>query len=267
MSEQISKEDQNRVNNCEYYLKTKQTMKNAEVYKDLAIGEVYFIKRKGYNGEEEYVTGGWNNDPAKYMVFHKDDGFVFVKRIIANGKMGKEVTCLTTEYDVGHYWLEADPDYVNSILLENEESYDPLAASKKLASDKNKARRRNKKLQINYKTEQEAFDYIKTLKVGDTIYDTISAYGSGLLTWDIEDITHRPVDSKNIDPHSWRSNPDKEHRAHGFKEIYVIHLKRRETKSPKERRWEDEKKDVTFRDFKGGYRSYYHTKPYTPSDV
>jgi len=278
MSAKLDKEDQNRVDSCEYYLKTKNTIENMEVYKDLSVGEVYFIKRKNYQGEEEYVTGGWNDEPAKYMVFHKDGGFVFVKRIIASGKMGKEVSCLTTEFDTKTYWLEADPDYVNSILLDNEDAYDPLAAEKKNSSNKNKARRKNKKIQLIYDTPQEAYTYIKSLKVGDTIYDTTAAYGSGILTWDVVKIDSKPIDKSNVNTSSnssWRSrrynyqNTDTQHANDNIPDIVTVSIKRRETKLPKDRRWCDEDRDLTYNSFKkGGYGPcYYKSKPHTVDDV
>lgn len=274
MSEQLDKEDQSRVNNCDYYLRTKQVMKNAEAYKGLEIGEVYYIKHKSYNGEETYISAGWNDEPAKYIVFHKDDGFVFIRRIIANGKMGKEVTCLTTAYNVDEYWLEADPDYVNSILLEDEDGYDPLAASKKAASDKNKARRRNKKLEIAFDDYVDAHAYANTLNVGDLLYDADTTYGSGLLTWKITAITKRPTDQYKLKDRYFGSgeagstHEDRLHNRYNLKDLVAIEIKIKDKKLPKSRRYENAEKTLTFDDFrKNTYRKYYKNKPYTVDDV
>lgn len=274
MSEQLSKDDQNRVNNCEYYLRTKQVMKNAEAYKELSVGEVYYIKHKGYDDKEEYVCAGWNDEPAKYMVFHKEEGFVFVKRIIANGKMGKEVTCLTTTFNIDEYWLEADPDYVNSILLENEEGYDPLAASKKVASNKNKARRRNKKLEINYGTPQEAHAFTDSLKVGDLLYDSDTTYGSGMLTWEVTSVLKRTVNQDVSSDRYYNRNEagstseDRIHNRHGIINLVAVEVKIKTKDVPKSRRYTSKDQTLTFADFyTSSYRKYYKTKPYTVDDV
>ena len=95
MSTELSKDDKKRIKNCEYYSLSKRIMKDHEIYKNVNIGEVYFIKSKDYDGNDRYVTGGYTRDPAKYMVIHKDEGFIFAKRIIASGKLGKEISCLT----------------------------------------------------------------------------------------------------------------------------------------------------------------------------
>lgn len=271
MGEKISNADQKRIVNCEYYLKTKQIMANAEVYKNLEIGEVYHIKYKDYNNKDMYVCYGWNSTtPSKYMVFHKDGGFVFVKRIIASGNLGKEIVCLTTTYDVGKHWLEADQEYVDSILLEDEEGYDPLAANKKLSNNKNKARRKNKKLQIVYKTPEEAYAYIKTLNVGDSIYDADTAYGSGILTWKIKKITNRKVNkAKTTSSTGWGySHRDEFHSKHKFADVVVVDIEIKEKVLPRSRSYETKTKELTFSDFlEDRYSKYYKSKLYTVDDV
>jgi len=271
MSEEVSKEDLRRCNHCDHYLKTKQIMKNAETYKELAIGEVYYIKYKDYQGIEVYETAN-TDDPSKFMVFHKDEGFVFVKRIIASGQLGKEVTCLTTTYDVGTHWLEADPDYVNSILLADEAGYDPMAATKKLSSNKNKARRRNKKLEIKFNDTTIAYNYVDTLKVGDRIYDANTSYGSGVLTWQVTKVDKRKANHDKPTNGYYRNNAigstneDQLHNKYGFKDLVAITIKIQGDK-PKARRYESDERIVTFDDFTKSYRTYYKNKPYTVDDV
>jgi hypothetical protein len=273
MTEDLSKSDKNRIKNCEYYLRSKQIMKNAEAYKGLSLGEVYYIKYKDYGGDESYITAGYGNEPAKYIVFHKDEGFVFVKRIISNGKLGKEVTCLTTTYNAGEYWLEADPDYVNSILLEDEGGYDPLAASKKLSSNKNKARRRNKKLEIAYGTHKEAHEYAKTIKVGDLIYNAETTYGSDLVSWEVTSIEKRPADQIRNGTNSYygtslgSTNADRIHNRHGIKDLIAVEIKVK-GEIPKSRKYMGTEQILTFEDFLWTtYDKFYRTKPYTVDDV
>lgn len=251
-------------------------MKNAEAYKNLQVGEVYYIKYKDYNDKESYVTTGWGNDtPAKYMVFHKDEGFVFVKRIIASGNLGKEVICLTTTYDVGSHWLEADPDYVNSILLENEEDYDPLAASKEMTAKKNRARRKNKRLELKFDEPQEAYDYIKKLRKGDKLYDCSTAYGAGIIEWVVNKVSVRATDKSPNTSYSWDTNRsipgrtpvDQEHNKYGFDQIVEVEIQI-VGEPPKSRRWAGPKETIHFYTFVNKYYStYYDSKPFTVDDV
>lgn len=264
MSQTISKEDLTKVKNCEYYLRTKQVMKNAEVYKNIQVGEVYYIKHKDYNGKEEYVSAGWNADPSKYIVFHKDGGFVFIKRIIASGKPGQEVYCLTTQFNVDEYWLEADPDYVNSILLQDEGSYDPFAASKLEANKKNKARRKNKKLEITFDNSQEAYDFVCSLKPGDVFYDSYTTYGSSIVAWEVTNVNRRKARPKD----SGFSVEDAYHVRFGFKDVVEISIKVKDKNLPRKRQYMTTHDTLTFKSFlKEGYNRFYKVKPYTVDDV
>lgn len=276
MSQKLSKEDQDRVNSCDHYSKTKQVMSNLEAYKGLGVGEVYFIKGKTYSGEYEYVTAGYSDEPAKYMVFHKDDiGFIFIKRIIASGNLGKEVQCLTTQFDSDKYILEPDPEYVNSILLENEDGYDPLAASKENSAKKNKARRRNKKLELNFDDAQSAYDYIKTLRKGDVIYDCETAYGSGAVAWTVENVVVRKTDTSAPQGYSARWNKvqgatreDQYHNQHGFAQSVLVTIKADDTNLPKSRKYITLEGTLTFFDFYNErYRKFYKSRPFTVDDV
>jgi len=260
----ISKQDLTKVENCEYYLRSKQIIKNAEVYKNIQVGEVYFIKCKDYDGNEKYVTAGWSGDPSKFIVFHKDDGFIFIKRIIASGKPGQEVMCLTTQFNVDEYWLEADPDYVNSILLQDEDSYDPFAASKIDANKKNKARRKNKKLEIKFNNAKEAYNFIKTLKVGDTLYDALTTYGSATVTWEVTKIDVRAVSRRSTN----MSPVDAIHYTNGFKQVIEVQMKVKDKALPRKRKYINTTEALTFREFTDvGYCTYYKVKPYTVDDV
>jgi len=269
--DELNRDDKRRVKNCDYYIKTKQVMKNAVVYDKLSVGEVYFIR---YTDTNKYVTSDWSGQsPSKFMVFHKDEGFVFIKRIIASGKLGKEVSCLTTSYYVNEYYLESDPDYVNSILLQDENSYDPLAASKKIASNKGKVRRKNKKLELAFNKPEEAYAYIQTLSVGDLLYNATTTYGTGVVAWEVKSVCVRDVDqTPQID---WRGNKDtngnssddQAHNRHGFVDFVSIDIEATSV-IPSQNSWATAtKKTLIFNDFLAKWHRYYHSAPFTLDDA
>lgn len=270
MSTTLTKEDQDRIDNLECYQRHLNINKNLEYYKDLAIGEVYYIKFQDWNKQWRYETTGYGKTKSKFYVFHKDDdGFVFVKRILASGRLSKEVICLTTSYNHNEHVLEADPNYVNSILLENEDGYDPMAEEKAITAKKNKARRKNKKLELNFKDDKEAYEHMKTFKVGNRIYDCDTAYGSGMATWEITEVIKRKTDRKK-DTQSWyrhdtpgSTEADREHNRAGFKNLIVCKIKCVDNDS--NRTWGLGMRDLTFHDLT--WRTYYKEKPYNPETV
>ncbi len=274
VQEELSKEDKRRVRGCEFYSKAKEVIEAHEKYKDLALGEVYFIKYKGkYSTDHKYVTRNYGNDkPSKFMIFHKDkEGFVFMKRINANGKLGKEVLCLTTQYSEPCYILEPDPDYVDSILFQSEASYDPLKSEKELNKNKGKARRRNKKLEITYKDAKDAFERIAKYKVGDKLYDAGTSYGKGIMEWEITGIEARPTDQTENTPYPWNdtkvignTSEDQSHNNYMLPDLVILDIK---VISSDRRRWTNSDRKVTFEDFIKRGHIYYENRPCTTDDV
>lgn len=278
--EEITDDDKKRIESCDYYKMTKEIMKSHEEYKDLNIGEVYFIKYKRYSNDDKfsYVSRSWNGPPNKYIIFHKDDdGFVFLKRINANGKLGKEVSCLTTQYPGPKYTLEPDPEYVDCILFENEEGYDPLKNEKSLNKKKGQARRKNKALEVNFTSATSAFEFVEKLKVGSFIYDAGTTYGQGIMKWEVTGIERRPVD-KALTKDYWGSKTqvgltqaDRNAIKHNMAEIIIVEMSYKGDK-PSSRRWVPASRTITFNDFYSadgkiyGHR-YYSKQPYTVDEV
>lgn len=265
VQEELSKEDKQRVNSCDFYRKAKEVMDAHERYKDLNVGEVYFIKHQNsYDKEWKYVKdGAYGNKPAKYMIFHKDkDDFVFIKRIIASGKLGKLVTCLTTEYSGSYFVLEPDPDQVESIILQAEGDYDPLQAEKEMVKKKGKARRRNKKLEIKHVETIDAFNHMATIKIGNNLWTADTSYGLNSVKWTVSGIERRDVNVKHAQSNWGRNTEDFDHHKQGFKEVIIVSLT---CSSNKRNNYKDD--TVTFYNlWKSGYRTYYSSKPFTADD-
>lgn len=247
-------------------------MRAHEEYKQLNVGEVYFLKKKRRDGSYQYSSRNYGDQHKdKYMIFHKDDeGFVFAKRINASGKLGKEIMCLTTQF---HDWeLEPDPEFVESIIFQNEEGYDPLKAEKEINSKKGKARRRNKKIEVRFEKAKDAFDYISKLKVGDVLYDCATAYGDGLTEWKVINVEHRKTD-KTERKQGWMNKivkgatrEDQLHNQEGLDDLVKVEIQT--SAPPKSRRWMGTERTLTFYDFHSKYSyTYYDQKPYTLDDV
>jgi len=273
VQEELSKEDLRRVNNCDYYKQTKLIMKVNELHKNFVVGEVYFIKEKRSGGKDRYVSRAYGNKPDKFMIFHKDsDGFVFVKRINANGKLGKEVQCLTTQYANPRYEFEADPEYIESIILDDEASYDPLKAEKALNKLKGQIRRKNKKLEIVYDDAADAYKAICAYKVNDVIYDANTTYGQGIMEWTVTQIESAPTCQQKMvktgwrgDLHGWlgKTSDDRKHNQHGLDKVVTLTLECKHSR-PDCRRWVSTKKTITFNRFMKSerYGTWYHTRPH-----
>ena len=273
--DELSKDDKWRINGCDFYKKTKEVMTAHEKYKEMQIGEVYFIKRTNKHDKTfRYLSRSIGQAPSKYMVFHKDaDDFVFIKRINANGKLGKTVECLQTQYSSPYFDVEPDPEYLESIIFEDEGSYDPLKAEKELVKKKGQARRKNKKLEIAFNTPAGAFAMLDSFKVGDKIFDAGTTYGSGIIEWEVTNIIKRKTDktvqswgysSSKIYGDTWE---DQQHNKHDLDEFLQIETKRIGAK-PKSRRWVNGTDKITFYDFINKQGStYYSSKPWTTEDV
>jgi hypothetical protein len=272
---ELSVEDMKRVKNCEYYLLTKAIMGAYEEYQNTNVGEVYFVKSVRSDGSSYYISTYGSSDRDKYMVVYKDGGFIFVKRICASGKLGKEIQCLTTQYPPSDgYILEPDPDYVDSILFEKEGDYDPMAAAKELNKKKNRARRANKKIQVpKFETASEAKDYIDSITNKTILWDAATTFGTGIVEWHVTNIEKRATDQTVANQSHWYSRQkypgntpdDQKHNQHGLKQFTKITITAQNKPSD---RWFYGTMELTFDDFmKSGYRTLYTQKPVTTDDV
>jgi len=268
IQEELTKKDKIRVNNCDYYRLTKDIMKSHEAYKDIGVGEVYFIKQIRRDGTYSYVSRIWGKDKKdKYMVFHKDDdGFVFLKRINVSGKLGVEIYCLTTQFPMPRYEIEPDPEYLDAILFEDEGKYDPLKAEKELNSRKGKARRKNKKLEIRYLNNGLAYAAIKEFKVGDFLYNAKNTYGSDIEAWKVVQITNEKVNKEQTKANSWsnkiiigKTREDRAHISCNFDDVITLTIQ--STTNNKRNR------TLIFEAFNKYGHTYYRSKPYTTDDV
>lgn len=191
--------------------------------------------------------------PEKYQVVHKDEAqLIYVKRILKGGKLGQKVDMIAT-WSFDNYRFEADPDKMDSILMDQEEGYDPYAKSKDLKKKQDKQRRLNKNMRKRFSHFGDAENYIRTLKVGQRFYMTGSLID--------DDPEEREVVSVDILPLAPGDHePDEEHKKAGFSDRCIVKYKSLKYNSPYTG-------DLTPSSLTVSWYNFYETKPYTSTDV
>jgi hypothetical protein len=267
----ISDEDKKRIQNSDYYLQTKRTMKSHEEYKYVNVGEVYSISYVS-NGKISFISRGKAKD--RFMVIHKDDGFIFAKRIKSDGALSKDVVCLTIRFPQPDYTIELDAEQAEAIIFQTEDKYDPFKEGKDLSKKKNKARRLNSAKLTTFDLLSDAVNFVRNLNVGDALYDSGTAFGEGIVEWKVVSIETRAVDRTPCTDWNNRvyaygsTESDKVHNRFGLTELIEIQVETKEL--PKSRRWLNKQRSMTFVDFfvcPERRRSYYATMPVSIEDL
>lgn len=218
----LSKEDMQRIDNCDHYRLAKRIIKSTRDYKEFEVGSAVYIRR---NSSKKLVGQEYDSSckPEKYIIVKNDEGFLFAKKICANGKPGVAILCLTIEYSSTEFSLEADGEYIEAVLLDNQENYNPLAEAQDYQKKKNKAARENAKKRLLFDTHIEALDFLKKAKIGDVFYRADYTYGGGITEYTVTNITRRmpiPPDSVN----RWGSRNDEEYIDAGLDEVVILEL-------------------------------------------
>lgn len=128
------------------------TLDNMEKYSSYKTRDILICKCMGK------VIKDQNNELVrKYIVVHIDDhGLVYVKSIQNNKKLSKTMICINAVSNKELYF-EIDPSIVESILLDDKESYDPLRELKSVLKVKNKIKRHNAKLKYSNEEAEEIY--------------------------------------------------------------------------------------------------------------
>ena len=276
MTEPLTSDELQRIKHCEHYSFVKKIMKSYEDYNDYEVGTAVYIKET-YNGSIRYVGTGWNNKgiKSKYVIIHKDKGFLFAKRILASGKPSVEVTCLTIGYPSASFELEIDGDLIDAMLLDTIEEYDPTTDAKALAKKKSKASRINTKNRIIFDRETDAYNFLKSLKIGDNIWDANTSFGHMITKYEVIKTEEYKID-KSIKPRyngynsGYYQDPHSSHTNKGFDKGFIVELRTVETEYSYNR---GDKKlyfyNITNKEDCRSYRyaTYYTVKPIKPEDV
>lgn len=218
----LTPEDLKRIRGCDFYLRAKEVIQSVQDYKGYEVGSAIFIVKKDTG---KMISSDYEGkSPEKYIIVENDGGFVFVKRIKVDGKPGAAITCVTIDYPSARYELKVDDGYIESMLFDTQDQYDPSADAKNLAKRKNKASRDNAKKRISFDDPQMAYDFIKNMKIGETYFTSEFSYGGGVTEYIVDSIDTRvavpPTGS------GWtRARGDEDFTDLGFKEVINVKLK------------------------------------------
>jgi hypothetical protein len=150
--------------------------------------------------------------------------------------------------------------------------YDFSKDGKSLTKRKNKARSYNKKLFITKYTPKDAKDFIDNLSVGDTLWDSFTKFGEGVVEWTVASIEKRKTDQNFVQPtRPWEtaykfrgSTPqDRAHNQYNFSDFTLVTLN--PTKSLDNKRRYLKQRQIIFTDFLHT-QTYYISTPKTPED-
>jgi hypothetical protein len=276
LSTELNEEDRKRINACDYYLQSKKIMESFERYRPIEVGEVYSVSYLSHDNKPVYIKrSGSSSQKDKFLVIHKDQGFVFAKRINSGGSLSKEVICLTIRFPSPDYCLELDADQAESIIFQNEEAFDPFKQGKDLSKRKNKARRINGTKKTVFEFLSDAINFAKNLKAGDVIYDSGTTFGEGIVEWTVKSVTVTPVDK--TPQRDWQgrvvaygaTDADQKHNRYKLDDVVVVYLEA-QNEMPLSRRWVNKNRSVTFIDFlecSERHRDYYLTKPVSVDEI
>ena len=273
MTEPLSPEDMKRAMNCDDYKSTKLIMETYEQNKDFEVGTAVYIREKWHEDRtNKYVGMSYTGtEPAhKFIIVHKDDGFLFAKRVLASGNIGVEITCLTIRYTHVNYELVVDGDYLDSMLLDTD--YDPMSGAKELAKKKGKASRLNGKNRILFNSPVAAYNYVNSLKKGDVLYDAYTSFGTGWSKYEVVGITKEVPDKAKANRYNYRNYVDPHQSALDEKFSHVVKVTYREV--------ENENGRVSSYDntmyfynlvnsptYKNDLKTLYNTKPIKAEDI
>ena len=273
MNINLTDEDKARIKNADYYEQSKTIMKSFEDYSHINVGEVYYVAWTSQEGNKSYVRRYGSNSKTKFLVVHKDEGFIFAKAINSSGGLSKDVVCLTIRYPSRSYELELDDAQAEAIIFSKEDDFDPFKEGKQLAKKKNKARNINKKKVIEFGTEQRAYDFLSSVKVGDTLYDANTGFGEDTIQWQVKNVRIAPTDRtpiKDWNGHVYaygNTTEDQLYNRLGFSSKIIVELEA-QGEIPKARRWISRSRNIMVDSFLSSRtRDYYSSRPSTVDDV
>jgi hypothetical protein len=190
--------------------KTKKSIKigynvarNVEYQRFFKPGEVLIMYDKINNRVRDE-----NGIPTRYIVARNDGGLVYCKQITNSGAIGTGIIPIFVD-NFNNIEYQYDPDQVDSIVLGTE--YDPQAARKHYTKIVKALKHRNNDIRIFFDWEDkqrlEKYEaWVKTLKVGDSLWEDNMRDGREILCYTI---TH--IDNLNcirISGHKYKAKLD-----------------------------------------------------------
>lgn len=121
--------------------------------------------------------------PKKFTVVHVDkNGIPYIKELNKRGTPVGTLLCpIRSDSAYGDlkpdgYAFEVDPDYADSIIMDNEGSFDATHIHKTKSDTFKEITQHNKSLKVKIRNTAELIEFLKTLKVGNVYYKSIKTY-------------------------------------------------------------------------------------------
>ena len=94
-----------------------------------------------------------------------DSGLVIARKILPNGRLGPSEIV-----NDGPWIVEVDHTYIENVIMNNEDKYDPSIAITELEKEKRRVTKHNKAISFRSKDKDEVETFLKSLKTGDIIW-------------------------------------------------------------------------------------------------
>lgn len=171
---ELSKSDLNEIAELETLIEERMSqLKNAQKFN---LGD-YLIRMINYGFPETDFRLQKNsyNVPVKYKVVHIDANNVsYVKQLNSKGKTVGEIICTFSE-DVEERY-ELDPEFVDAVIMQSEENYDPTEQYKEHLNTRKEIIKHNKESKIKLQTCADAVMACLKFNVGDTYWTSSNKY-------------------------------------------------------------------------------------------
>lgn len=188
------------------------------------LGDVVVAYYQSYRSNSESLVMQNEGCPKRWVVCHiDDDGIIFAKQILSNGRFGKGVYCLA---EVG-YRFDIDPDFLELVLLGQEDQYNPVAWTKDITKKRAKLSKLNKDKALDWEDIKHAHSVMDTWKVGDVLYrcGTRTPSEKQISIHKIKAIHKKPIpEAPNRRSYYGRSDRYDGHRQAGLKFYYEVEV-------------------------------------------
>lgn len=172
MIDQLNAQDKHKIH--EFTQKFEKTLDTLEKAKRFKIGDFLILFTWDYHGIKKQQVNSYGA-PAKYkVVYTSKHGIPFIKQVNANGNpIGPLFSILGADDDNyrhhgQNFEFELDPDYADSILLEDE--YDPATIHRNRKEQWKAVTAHNKACKIKTQETKDVVTFFKTVEIGHTLW-------------------------------------------------------------------------------------------------
>ena len=138
------------------------------------VGDILVKQSNAFDYKSNKLSDKWetetvsftNNAPKKYMyVFENELNVGYVRPINVNGKLSEKILMCIADINHGHERFTLDPEYVDHIVLSDNEEFDPQIEYRNRKADSQALKNKNKKLLI-----KDLVGWFNSVKPGDKFW-------------------------------------------------------------------------------------------------